>query len=98
MAGVAVDGALTSGHSGPFPPTTVTATASTVFINGLPVVRVGDPIIPHTRLRKPFDTHGGAVSSGSGTVFAQGIPVAMIGDSIDCGDAIASSSPNVFSS
>lgn len=96
MPAVSFDKAITSGHAGPFPPTVVNATASTVFINGKPILREGDPITPHTRLVKPYDTHGGSVSVGSGTVFAEGKPVARIGDPIGCGDTIAQGSSNVF--
>ena len=95
MAGVCRGVTPTTGH-GQFPPTVVTPTAATVFINGMPVVRKGDPIIPHCRIVKPHDCHGGVVVGSSATIFAEGIPVARIADGISCGDALAVCSSDVF--
>lgn len=95
MPAVSVNSAITSGHS-QFPPTTVIATAATVFVNKTPVLRVGDMIVPHARLVIPFDVHPGKVNIGSSTVFAEGKAIARIGDTIECGDTIALGSSNVF--
>lgn len=60
-----------------------------VFINGLPVNRVGDQWAEHCN-------HGGSTIQGSANVFVNGMPVGRVGDPIDCGDTIAQGSPNVF--
>ena len=57
----------TTGH-GCWPPTFVIPGSPNVFINNRKVVRVGDPIVPHTCPTIP-ETHGGVVSSGSPNVF-----------------------------
>ena len=95
MAGIALDGAKTTGHD-QFPPTTCIASSSTVAINGKKVLLHGDPIVPHTRLVKPFDTHGGTCIASTGTVFINGKAVVRMGDGVTCGDTVADSSSNVF--
>ena len=75
----------------------VRTTQSTVFANGIPIARLGDPARPHTILRGIVCVgHPARVNAGSRTVFAQGIRVARIGDSYDQGRMIKGS-PNVFS-
>ena len=75
------------------------ATASSVFINGMRVLRPGDRLLPHTILvcgKKCFCvSHPAKVNKGSSTVFAEGKPVARRGDSADRGRMIQGS-PNVF--
>lgn len=95
MSGIAKDGALTSGHQ-QFPPTTVTASSTKVFVEGSKVCLNGDPIIPHTRQVEPFDTHTGNVQATTSKIFVEGIRVARIGDPISCGDTIAQGSSKVF--
>lgn len=58
----------TAGHC--FLPTTISSGGpENVLVNGSPIVRVGDPIIPHTCPPPPV-THGGAAATGSPDVFA----------------------------
>lgn len=95
MAAVSFNNAMTSGH-GPFPPTKAIATATTVRVNGKPILRQGDPTAIHTRMVDPYDSHSSTVSMGSATVRAEGMPVARIGDSIACGGSVAQGSGNVF--
>lgn len=65
--------------------------SDTVFINGIPVGRIGDAISPHGN-----GEHASAeIATGSATVFANNIPVARVGDSATCGDIIESGSPDV---
>ena len=89
-------GDATTGHSGPFPPTTIAGGSGKVLIEGKPASAVGDKAIPHTRLKEPFDTHVPAISGGSSKVFIEGKPAARIGDPLDCGDTIASGSGKVL--
>jgi len=52
-----------------------------VFINGKPVVRVGDVVSPHGS-----GSHGSAVmATGSATFSVNGIPVCRVGDLASCG-------------
>lgn len=95
MAGLAFDKCLTSGHD-TFPPTKVTATQAKVFVQGIPALTTGDPIIPHTNTVEPYDTHGGSVQALSSKVFINGKKAAQMGDPISCGDTIAQSSSKVF--
>jgi len=75
----------------------VKTTQSSVFANGIPIARLGDPARPHTILiGKRCVGHPARVNAGSRTVFAQGIRVARIGDSYDRGRMIRGS-PNVIS-
>ena len=72
----------------------VKTTQSTVFANGIPVARRGDPARPHKIFSKPKQKcigHSARVNAGSRTVFARGIGVARIGDSYDKGRMIRGS-------
>ena len=67
--------------------------APTVFVNGRPVVVVGDAVSPHG---PPIPPHIGPVmQTGSSTVSANGIPVCRAGDLANCGHT-ATGSQNVF--
>lgn len=74
----------------------VKTTQSTVFANGIPVARRGDPARPH-KIKKGIKCvgHSARVNRASNTVFAVGIGVARIGDSYD-GDRMIQGSNNVF--
>ena len=76
----------------------VKATQGKVFANGKPILRPGDPCLPHTiPVCCPLRCipHFAIVNMGSGSVFAVGKPVARDGDSTDMG-ALMMGSPNVF--
>lgn len=81
-----------TGHGG-FPPRASTSAAGTVFVNGIPVHRVGDAWATHCC---GSSCHSGSLSVGSATVFAEGQGVGRIGDPVDCGSAVAVGSGNVF--
>jgi len=62
-----------------------------VFVEGKPIVRIGDAIAGHGR-----GPHSGPVmASGSGNVFANNISVSRAGDTATCGHP-ASGSGTVF--
>ena len=64
----------------------VNTTQYTVFANGKPVLRKGDPVTPHTiPSGDECVFHPAKVNLGSFTVFAEGIGVARRGDSTDKG-------------
>ena len=72
------------------------ATQGSVFANGKPVLRRGDPAFPHVIRRGLFCVgHSARVNRGSNTVFCQSIPVARVSDSFDRGRMIKGSG-NVF--
>ena len=76
------------------------ATATSVFINGSPVLRPGDRLAPHTIIFCTPDGcycigHPAKINRGSFQVFAEGRPVARRGDSADKGRMIGGSH-NVF--
>jgi len=83
MAKVARKGDTTD-HGG-----TIITGASSVFVNGKPVARVGDV---HSC---PIEGHGTTlITSGSGTVLAEGAGVARAGDVCGCGAVIVDGSPD----
>ena len=69
----------------------ITQGSPDVFVEGLPAVRVGDPVMPH-------DYHTGTyqVAQGSSTVFVNGLPMARLGDISNCGDVLNPGEVNVF--
>jgi uncharacterized Zn-binding protein involved in type VI secretion len=70
----------------------VFATQGSVFANGIPLARLGDPTKPHTIPLGPICVgHMSKVKSSSRTVFARGIGVARIGDAYDMGRMIKGS-------
>lgn len=86
-------GDLCTGH-GCFPPRASISASPNVFVNGIPVIRVGDTYAPHGCSKcKP---HPGNLTSGSSSVFVNGIPVGRIGDSISCGSFVKDGSPDVI--
>jgi uncharacterized Zn-binding protein involved in type VI secretion len=74
-----------------------TAGASTVFVNGRPVVFPGSRVTPHPCCgAEGCNIHCTAsTTGGSPTVFAEGRPIIRRGDSDSCGHARAQGSPNV---
>lgn len=83
---------LSTGHNGNFPVVAVGASGN-VFVNGMGVVRDGDPYQPHWR-REDRRPHTGYATSGS-TVFVNGKPAQRAGDSNTCGDTADNGSKNV---
>jgi len=74
----------------------VQATQFTVFANATPVLKLGDPVMPHT-IKKGLvcKAHEANVNMGSTSIFVQGIPLARVSDSTDFGFMIQGA-PNVF--
>ena len=72
----------------------LSAGSPNVFVNCLPVGRVGDPYVTHgCPIHIPHTPH---LAAGSPNVFVNGIPVSRIGDAVDCGGSVAQGSPSVF--
>ena len=76
------------------PPSPIASGSGDVFADGMPVSKVGDPIVPHACPSSP--PHPGTIAAGSGTVMINGSPAARLGDSISCGSTIAVGSGTVF--
>lgn len=93
MPAVVRKGDRSAGHN-TFPPTPAVGGSPNVFVNGLPVVREGDPWQTHCNPAPAC--HSGVSSSGSSSVFVNGLPLCRVGDAISCGDTMANGSPNVF--
>tara|TARA_Y100001937_G_scaffold43543_1_gene61462 strand:+ start:102 stop:413 length:312 start_codon:yes stop_codon:yes gene_type:complete len=72
----------------------VKATQNEVFADGIqkPILRIGDPVLPHT-IRKGLKCikHDAVVNDGSRSVFVKNIPVGRITDSTDKGVLIQGS-------
>ena len=66
--------------------TVITAGSSTVFIDGLPAARQGDPLTPHAK--PSIHLIPEKFARGSSTVFIDGLPAARTGDAIDCGGVV----------
>ncbi|WJZ28049.1 PAAR motif of membrane proteins [Serratia phage 92A1] len=95
MSGLSFDKALTAGHDA-YPPTQVNSTQAKTFVQGIPALVEGDPITPHTKMTKPYDTHGGEAIASTSKVFIGGKKAIMMADPISCGDTVAQSSSKVF--
>jgi len=65
-----------------------------VFIDGKPVVRVGDRWEMHGCPAHP--AHNGVVTQGSDEVSLNGMPVARIGDPLNCGSKVKTGTPAVY--
>jgi len=77
------------------PTTTATDGGSgNVFVNGIGVVRSGDPVASHTFPGCGHHTPG--LASFSGNVFANGKNIGRLGDTYGCGATITSASGNVI--
>jgi uncharacterized Zn-binding protein involved in type VI secretion len=64
-----------------------------VYVNGIPVVRVGDHYPTHSCGNS---SHDGDASQGAPNVYVNGKAIHRAGDSISCGDTASGGSPNVF--
>ena len=96
MAGIVITGAPTVGP-GPWVPSTITGTSSTVFVNGSAVVLKDDPVATHIKPGKNPDPISGKDVPTS-KVFIEGKQAAQIGDVCTEGEVICKSSPDVFAS
>jgi len=88
-------GDIGSGHSCHFPPSIAKSGSPNVFVNGRPLMRVGDSYTPHGCGTCGEPPHERKVVVGSSSVFVNGRPAARVGDAIDCGGNAQTGSPNV---
>lgn len=89
-------GDLGSGHGCHFPPSPATGGSPDVFVNGRPLMRVGDAYVPHGCVAGHAPPHGRALSAGSASVFVNGKPAGRRGDAVDCGGQAMTASGDVF--
>ena len=66
--------------------------STTVFANGVGIVRVGDVYAVHSNGK---NSHSGNLIQGSPNVFIENKAVGRIGDAISCGGVVLTGSPNV---
>lgn len=93
MPAVTRVGDKSTGHDN-CPPVEAGEGSSNVFVNGKPVVLVGDKYAPHGC--EKHAEHQGYLAEGSPSVFINGKPVGRVGDAISCGGTVAEGSSNVF--
>lgn len=86
-------GDLCTGHAD-WPPRPSIEASSTVKVNGIGVVRVGDAYAIHCNSEP--ECHGGVLAAGSATVYVEGRQLGRIGDPVSCGSSVAQGSHNVF--
>lgn len=96
MPGIVRLGDIGSGHACHFPPTCATSASPDVFVNGLPVVRVGDSYGAHGCVGCLAPDHSRYQLMGSPTFFVNGRAVARIGDAISCGGVAVTGSSDVL--
>jgi uncharacterized Zn-binding protein involved in type VI secretion len=84
-----------SGHACHFPPSAAAGGSSDVYVNGKPLMRVGDSYEAHGCSSCPEPSHGRALAEGSSSVFLNGKPAGRVGDAIDCGGTAENGSENV---
>lgn len=84
-------GDMSTGHF-PFPARPNDQASTNVFANGIGVHRQGDHWVVHCA---PI-CHDGRLQKGSKSVFTNSKQTGRVSDPIDCGDIVATGSPNVF--
>ena len=94
MPSVANLASITLGHppsANPHGPFSAVSGSPSVFVEGSPALRKGDPFPPHS----PSFVPNARLVGGSSTVFADGLPLGRKGDRLDCGDSLAKGSSTV---
>lgn len=91
MPGAALLGSFCSGH-GCFPSRPNLSASPDVYVNDIPVHRVGDIWDVHCCV----SCHAGVTVVGSPDVFVNDVAKARIGDQIDCGSLILQGSSDVL--
>ena len=86
-------GHIDTGHDA-CPPRPNNEASPDVFVDGIPVHRVGDGWSAHGCDDHP--PHGATTVSGSSFVFINGQPSSFIGSAVSCGSSIAQGSDYVF--
>ena len=66
--------------------TVIIAASSTVFIDGLPAARQGDPLTPHDKPKHPLIPEKSPEARQPSLLTAS--PAARTGDAIDCGGVV----------
>lgn len=89
-------GDIGSGHACHFPPTPATGGSPDVYVNGRPLMRVGDPYMPHACVVGHAPPHPRNLAKGSASVYVNGIPAGRKGDAINCGGEAQTASSNVY--
>lgn len=84
-------GDLCTGHDD-HPSRPAATGASSFFVNGIPVHRVGDCWVPHQS--GTGSSHGGVLAAGSASFFVEGEAVGRVGDPVDCGSTVATGDPS----
>ncbi len=93
MPKAALLGDIGTEHGG-FPPTPIISASPDVMIDGKPVARLGDALVPHDKPKNP--THPRKIASGATNVLVNGKPIAIDGSAVSCGGEIkAGSSVNI---
>lgn len=96
MAGLVLNNAKTIGP-GPWEPSNVVGTTSTVFANGQQIiVRQDDAVITHIKPGDDPSPIAGLVIARTAKVFIEGKPIAQLADVCTMGEVIVECSPNVF--
>lgn len=80
MTAIARVGDLCTGH-GDCSPREIITGSTKLFIQGVPVARVGDSLQIHC-------DHPGTIVTGSNKMTIEGMFAARVGDQIDCGSSI----------
>jgi len=93
MPGVCRLGDYCTGHDS-YPSRPNDQGSENVFVNGIPVHRLGDHWITHCN---PVPLcHDGVLATASNTVFVNEKGVGRIGDLVSCGSVVATGSSDVF--
>lgn len=79
----------------PFFPSTHLVGSATVLINGLPVVRLGDPVAPYARPSPPSTRASTVQAVASPTVMVEGLGAARLGDTTSMGGICIGGSADV---
>ncbi|PSW05092.1 type VI secretion system PAAR protein [Photobacterium lipolyticum] len=89
MPKAALLGDIGTQHDG-FHPSPIISASSDVFIDGRPVARQGDALMPHIKPKNP--PHPRSIASGVGSVLVNGKPIAVGGSKISCGGKVQAGS------
>jgi uncharacterized Zn-binding protein involved in type VI secretion len=82
-------------------PYNIAAGSPTVFIDGRPAARKGDPVSMHLKPGPgipPCSPHAPAIAGGSRSVFVNGKPLVRVGDAVSGCTSIGQGSGTVISS
>lgn len=86
---------MSTGHTVCWPPRPNISASPDVFINNRGAHRQGDAWAVHCRTCF-IGCHGGNLASGSPTVYVNNKQLGRIQDPVNCGDFVATGSPDVF--